>query len=152
MAARRSRAGTRTAQAGRSPARESRVTAKTQTGFPVVAIGASAGGIEAFRHLLPALPTNSGMAFILVLHLDPKHASRMAQLLTASTAMKVLEAQKGMPLEPDHVYVIPPGYFLSVSNGALDRRSVATSIHGRDSLKRFPPKWMSSLRSFAVRC
>jgi two-component system CheB/CheR fusion protein len=134
MAARRSRA--RTGRAVRNPARESRVAGKTEAGFPVVAVGASAGGIEAFRHLLPALPANSGMAFILVLHLDPKHASRMAQLLTASTAMQVVEARKSMPLEPDHVYVIPPGCFLSVGNGALDVSPPTSGRVHTDAVRR----------------
>ena len=85
----------------------------------MAAIGASAGGLEAFRSLLAALPAGSGMAFILVQHLDPTHASMMVELLSAHTAMKVLEAREDMRLEPDRVYIIPPGHYLAVSNGAL---------------------------------
>ena len=87
--------------------------------FPVVAIGASAGGLEAFRTLLAALPANSGMAFILVQHLDPTHASMMVELLSPHTAMTVLEARDGLRLEPDHVYIIPPGRYLAVHDGAI---------------------------------
>ena len=87
--------------------------------FPVVAIGASAGGLEAFRILLGALPAKSGMAFILVLHLDPDHASMIVELLSPHVAMTVVEASDAMPLEPDRVYVIPPGFYIELRDGAL---------------------------------
>jgi two-component system CheB/CheR fusion protein len=87
--------------------------------FPVVGIGASAGGLEALYKLFDALPADIGMAFVLIQHLDPTHGSMMAGLLTGHTAMKVLEAADGMPIERDHVYVIPPGFFLSIREGAL---------------------------------
>ena len=87
--------------------------------FMVVAIGASAGGLEACGKLLDALPSPNGMAFILVQHLDPNHASMMAGLLARHTGMTVIEAANGMPVAPDHVYVIPPGASLAVANGAL---------------------------------
>jgi len=90
-----------------------------ETDFPVVGIGASAGGLEAFRILLRALPPKSGMAFILVQHLDPTHTSMMVELLAPQAAMPVVEATDGARLEPDHIYVIPPGRYLSVRGGAL---------------------------------
>ena len=77
--------------------------------FVVVGIGASAGGLEACSKLFDALPADTGMAFVLVQHLDPVHKSMMADLLAGHTSMKVLEAMDGVPIEPDHVYVIPPG-------------------------------------------
>ena len=79
---------------------------------PVVGIGASAGGLEACRKLLDALPAASGMAFILVQHLDPTHESMMVDLLAGHTAMTVRQATDGMLIERDHVYVIPPGLSL----------------------------------------
>ncbi len=85
----------------------------------MVAIGASAGGLEACRLLLAAAPANIGMAFILVLHLDPKHESLAAGLLARGTALDVVEATEGMRLRPGRVHVIPPGAQLSVSKGAL---------------------------------
>jgi two-component system CheB/CheR fusion protein len=85
----------------------------------VVAIGASAGGLEAFRTLLAALPAQSGMAFILVQHLDPGHVSRLVELLSSYTVMQVLEAREEMRPEPDHIHIIPPGRFLSISDGAM---------------------------------
>src|SRR5437660_5122409 len=76
--------------------------------FPIVGIGASAGGLEAFTELLKALPANTGMAFILIQHLDPAHSSFLSQALAKTTSMQVLQVENGMRVEPDHVYVIPP--------------------------------------------
>src|SRR5271154_7278595 len=87
--------------------------------FPVVGLGASAGGLDAFRRLLAVLPASTGMAFILIQHLDPTHASMMVDLLAGHTPMKVQQAADGMPLEPEHVYLIPPGTYLSIQGGAL---------------------------------
>src|ERR1700693_5117803 len=77
--------------------------------FPVVGLGASAGGLDAFRRVFDALPPKFGMAFVLIQHLDPKHESMMVGLLTGHTTMRVLQAADGMRLERDHVYLIPPG-------------------------------------------
>lgn len=97
--------------------------------FLVVGIGASAGGLDAAAHLMKALPANIGMAFILIQHLDPTHHSMMADLLAGHTSMVVRQAEEGMRLEPDHLYVIPPGTYLSVANGAL-RLSEPQARHG----------------------
>ncbi len=88
-------------------------------GFAVAGIGASAGGLEACTKLLAALPAGSGMAFILVQHLDPKHESMMVDLLSEHTAMTVVQAAEGMRLQPDHFYIIPPATYLSVKGGIL---------------------------------
>jgi two-component system CheB/CheR fusion protein len=87
--------------------------------FSVVAIGASAGGLDACRKLIAALPANSGMAFILVQHLDPTHESLMVDLLASYTQLPVLQAKDGLLIEPDHFYIIPPGTYLATSNGRL---------------------------------
>jgi two-component system, chemotaxis family, CheB/CheR fusion protein len=87
--------------------------------FPVVAIGASAGGIEAFQQLLANLPPDTGMAFVLVQHLDPHHQSRLAEVLSRSTSMPVFEADHNMELAPNHVYIIPPNRKLAVEGGHL---------------------------------
>ncbi|MBB4200338.1 histidine kinase [Rhodoblastus sphagnicola] len=87
--------------------------------FAVVAIGASAGGLDACRKFLGAVPAHSGMAFILVQHLDPTHASMLVELLAGQTHLKVSEATDGARIEREHLYVIPPGVSLSVSGGAL---------------------------------
>ena len=86
---------------------------------PVVAIGASAGGLEACGKLLGALGTPTGMAFILVQHLDPTQDSMLAGLLAKRTALTVLPAADAMLVEREHLYVIPPGAYLSVQGGAL---------------------------------
>jgi len=88
-------------------------------GFAVVGIGASAGGLDACRKFLTALPADSGMAFILVQHLDPTHESMMVDLLASHTSMVVRQAIDGMPIERDHFYVIPPGSYLSIADGLL---------------------------------
>ena len=93
--------------------------AEGDIGFPVVAIGASAGGLDAFRILLRALPSNSGMAYILVQHLDPTHPSMLVELLAPHAAMPLVVAAEGARLEPDQAYVIPPGRYLTVRDGAL---------------------------------
>lgn len=87
--------------------------------FPVVGIGASAGGLEACSKLLDALPAASGKAFIFVQHLDPTHESLLVDLLAVHTKMTVRQAADGMPVEADHVYIIPPGAYLAVTNGTL---------------------------------
>jgi len=97
--------------------------------FPVVGVGASAGGLEACKKLLDALPGDHGMALILVLHLDPTHESMMADLLATHTSMVVRQAADGMPIEPDHLYIIPPGFYLSVDAGHL-RLSAPEEPHG----------------------
>ncbi|MDZ4381736.1 MAG: chemotaxis protein CheB [Parvibaculum sp.] len=87
--------------------------------FPVVGIGASAGGLDACKRLVSALPANIGMAFILVQHLDPTHESMMVDLLAEHTTMSVRQATDGMPIERDYLYLIPPGTYLSIKKGAL---------------------------------
>ncbi len=113
--------------------------------FPVVGIGASAGGLDASRKLVDALPARNGMAFVLVQHLDPTHESMMVDLLAGHTSMTVRQAANGMPLEPDHLYVIPPGTYLSVADGAL-RLSKPQARHGM----RLPFDFL--LRSLAEDC
>ena len=87
--------------------------------FPVVGIGASAGGLDACRKLLGALPGHAGMAFVLVQHLDPTHKSMMVDLLGGRASVSVLQAEDGMRIERGYLYVIPPGVSLSVANRAL---------------------------------
>ena len=89
--------------------------------FPIVGVGASAGGLEAFRQLLTELPDEpTGMAFLLVQHLDPHYESRLTDLLAKYTRMHVVEAAHGVRVEPDHVYVIAPNTSLSIAQGVLE--------------------------------
>src|SRR5450432_3086729 len=86
---------------------------------PIVGIGASAGGLEAFREVLRFLPDDTGMAYVLVQHLDPKHESLLPELLARVTPMDVHEAQQDMVVEANHVYVIAPNTDMTLSQGAL---------------------------------
>src|SRR5207247_1737201 len=76
--------------------------------LPVVGIGASAGGLEALEHFLSHVPRNSGMAFVIVQHLDPTREGIMPELLQRATGMKVIQVKDRMKVQPDCVYVIPP--------------------------------------------
>jgi two-component system CheB/CheR fusion protein len=100
-----------------------------ERGFPIVGIGASAGGLEACKALVESVQVGSGIAFILVQHLDPSHESMMVELLAGHTSLTVRQATDGMPIEPDNLYVIAPGTYLSVDNGALVV-SPPTARHG----------------------
>jgi two-component system CheB/CheR fusion protein len=88
-------------------------------GFPVVGIGASAGGLEAFSTLLRALPSEPGLAFVVVQHLAPHHESALPSLLSGQTALPVIQAEEGMPVERNHVYVIPPNVQMAIQGGRL---------------------------------
>ena len=87
--------------------------------FPIVGLGASAGGLEAFEQFFAPLPPLNGMAFVLVSHLDPSHASILTEILQRSTRMPVVEAQDQMKVMPDHVYVIPPNRDMAIFHGVL---------------------------------
>jgi two-component system, chemotaxis family, CheB/CheR fusion protein len=102
-----------------APAPELETEEKEKEGVVVVAIGASAGGLEAFTELLAHLPPDTGMAFVLVQHLDPKHESMLTELISRSTRMPVLEVKNGMGIEPDHVYVIPPNTTMTIHDHTL---------------------------------
>lgn len=89
------------------------------TRFPIVGIGASAGGLEAFEAFFSAMPKDTGIAFILVSHLDPTHASILPDLIRKKTPMKVVQIADGMTVQPNIVYVIPPNRDLAILNGVL---------------------------------
>jgi two-component system, chemotaxis family, CheB/CheR fusion protein len=107
----------------------SREDSDKRCAFPIVAIGASAGGLEAFRSFLDAQNPASGMAFVMIQHLDPTHPSLMQELLSIHTSMTVAQATDGAPLERNHVYLIPPGANLAVREGLL-RLSKPTERRG----------------------
>ena len=88
-------------------------------GFPIVGIGASAGGLEAFSEVLRHLPSSTGMAYVFVQHLDPLHTSMLRDLLQRQTKMPVVEVMDGMQVEPDRVYVIPRNTQMTLSGGML---------------------------------
>ena len=87
--------------------------------FPVVGIGASAGGLEAVSELLAELPATTGMAFLLVQHLDPRHQSFLTDILAKKSEIAVETAANGTIIAPNHLYVIPPNVTMTVADGAL---------------------------------
>ena len=89
-------------------------------GVPVVGIGASAGGLEALREMLAPAQLPTGLAFVVVQHLDPNHESMLAQLLDRTTKLKVLQSAGGERIEADTVYIIPPGRGLAIRDGVLE--------------------------------
>jgi len=87
--------------------------------FPIVGMGASAGGLEAFESFFTAMPENSGMAFVLISHLDPTHISILPELIQKKTKMKVHLVEDGVKIQPNGVYVIPPNKDMAILNGVL---------------------------------
>ena len=89
------------------------------TNFPIVGIGASAGGLEALEQFFSNIPKDTGMAFVVIQHLDPNYVGMMPELLQRITAMKVFQASDRLKIKPNTVYVIPPNKSLSILNGSL---------------------------------
>jgi two-component system CheB/CheR fusion protein len=94
---------------------------RTDAAFPVAGIGASAGGLEALEELFENMPADTGMAFVVVTHQHPGHTSMLPELLRRKTAMNVVEATEGMKLQPNHIYVGPPGGQMAILDGSLHR-------------------------------
>src|SRR5262249_606015 len=81
-------------------------TAPDSHGFPVVGVGASAGGLEAFSEMLAELPSRPDVAFLFVIHMEPHHESHLAEILTRVTPLPVRQVSEGMAVEVNHVYLI----------------------------------------------
>lgn len=101
----------------RKPA--AKVASKASATFPIVGIGASAGGLEALEQFLARVPPGSGMAFVIVQHLDPTRKGIMPELLQRATGMKVIQVKNRTPVREDCVYVIPPNKDMSILHGVL---------------------------------
>jgi two-component system, chemotaxis family, CheB/CheR fusion protein len=102
-----------------SKASKSRPATSWHKEFPIIGIGASAGGLEAFEQFFTQMPPDSGMAFVLVQHLDPTHKSILGDLVRRYTRMKVFEVDDGMTVQPDCAYIIPPNRDMAILNGDL---------------------------------
>ncbi|MEG3987879.1 chemotaxis protein CheB [Microcoleus sp. S28C3] len=109
---------------------DSQQLAETEAPFPIVGIAASAGGLEAFTELLSHLPVNTGMAFVLIQHLDPNHKSLLTEILARQTQMPVNEVQDGVAVEPNQVYIIPPNTKMVLYKGVL-QLSPREKIYGK---------------------
>ncbi len=101
------------------PSHSETASSQVRENFPVVGIGASAGGLEALGNFLANVPPQSGMAFVIIQHLDPTHKGIMPELLQRATPMKVVQARDRMKVEPDCAYVIPPNKDMSILHGVL---------------------------------
>ncbi|HEX8773672.1 MAG TPA: chemotaxis protein CheB [Pyrinomonadaceae bacterium] len=97
---------------------------KTGDDFLVVGLGASAGGIRAFKEFFAHVPPESGMAYVVILHLSPEHESHLAEVLQVATEMPVTQVSASVRIEPNHVYVIPPNKSLAMSDGELSLSEV----------------------------
>lgn len=103
-----------TLQASRSQKNE-----QNKTTFPIIGMGGSAGSFHAFEKFFLHMPVKSGMAFVIVMHLDNSHHINVAAMLQPVSAMPIVEATDGMLVEPDRIYVIPPGKDMGIHNGRL---------------------------------
>lgn len=99
--------------------RKARKKKSTVKHFPIVAIGASAGGIEAFTSLLHYLAPDLGMAYVLIMHLSPTHKSVLSEILQSKTKMPIHTSEDGMEIKENNVYVIPPNNYMSLEEGCL---------------------------------
>jgi two-component system CheB/CheR fusion protein len=110
---------------------------KKTNGLIVVGIGASAGGLEALKQMLPDLPVNGSMAYIIIQHLDPHRRSMMTALLEPHTKMKVVEITDGQTISPDTVYMATPGKNVKVSKGKLVLTNPTAAVGPRPSIDYF---------------
>jgi two-component system CheB/CheR fusion protein len=143
----RSPDGTKVASAGERHTHANSIASKTaspgtppaqkQQLFPIVGVGASAGGLEAFTAFLKHLPPDSGMAFVLIQHLNPKQPSQLRELLSKVTRMPVVEIDADTRIEANRVYVIAPGTCVRMSDGYLrvDRRGPGRNLPIDEFLK-----------------
>lgn len=111
--------------------------ARKNNQFPIVGIGASAGGFESLMALLKHLPGDTGMAFVVVQHLDPKHTSKLSELLVRATPMRVYEIKDDMPIEPNAVFVIPPNYDVVLKGNRLQLKDRPESERVHMSIDHF---------------
>src|SRR2546425_2381716 len=118
--------------------------------FLVVGIGASAGGIQAIKRFFEHVPPDSGIAFVVVLHLSPEHESRLAEVLQVSARIPVNQVQQRIRVEPNHVYVIPPDQSLSIDEGHLVLSDVTRFEERRAPVDIFFRTLADSHRSKAV--
>jgi two-component system CheB/CheR fusion protein len=110
---------------------------KPVSGFPVVGIGASAGGLEALELFFTHMPSEAGIAFVIIQHLDPEHKSIMDELLKRRTTMRVLQAEDGVTLEPNSVYLNQPGKDIGIFNGKFQLTDLVETQRVRLPINHF---------------
>jgi len=132
-------------------AKEAERAPESESSGLIVGIGASAGGLEAFSELLRNLPAQTGMAFVLVQHLDPHHESVLADLLGNYTRMPVIQVRDDVRVEPDHVYVIPPNATMVIVGGILRVHRPAQELsHQRRAIDTFLTSLAESMHNRAI--
>ncbi len=118
--------------------------------FLVAGVGASAGGLDAFRRLLAGVSDASRLALLVVQHLDPDHKSLLADLLASSKSMNIREAQDGQIIAPGHAYVIPPGRFMTVEGGVIRLSLPDTGLSVRHPIDRLFVSLAAAFGSAAI--
>ena len=103
----------------------------------VVGLGASAGGIQALRTFFSHVPADSGSAYVVILHLSPDHDSKLAEVLQTSTSIPVTQVTHPVPIEPNHVYVVPPNRRLDITDGTLTLSEMTQREHRRSPVDVF---------------
>ena len=114
--------------------------------FPVVGVGASAGGLDAFKRLVKGIPVDSGMAYILVQHLDPAHESILADLLQRVTRIPVEEIINNIKVEPDHIYIIPSNKLLTATDGVLQLSARSPKGYKNMPIDLFFSPWLKYIK------
>lgn len=123
---------------------------KTEQNFPVVGIGASAGGLNAFKKLLQAIPEKSGMAYVIVQHLSPDYDSRLAEILAQSTVLPVHEIINNINLAPDNIYIIPENHTLTSFDGVLQLEKRSRNMLRNNSIDIFFESLAAVHKSYAI--
>jgi two-component system CheB/CheR fusion protein len=123
---------------------------ETDTNFPVVGIGASAGGLDAFKQFLKALPSNSGMAFVFVQHLSPGHVSLLPEILAKVSPIPVEQIKDNMHLEKDHLYIIPENKIVTALDGVLKLTSPPAKFKKNNTIDLFFSSLGAVHQSYAV--
>ena len=126
------------------------ITQTPSHAFPVVAIGASAGGKEAIEELLKALDPETGMGFVIIMHLEANHKSRYPEIIAKMTSMKVLEASEGTQIERNSVYVMAAGVNLTVAEGILHTTVRTESPAHNKPIDRFFHALAANSKNLAV--
>ena len=124
--------------------------AKPAAQFPIVGVGASAGGLQAFTEFLRCMPKDTGMGFVLVHHADPDHESLMADLLKSKTEMPVAFAADLQKVQPNHVYVIPPNTYLTIKDGMLHLSAPSDRRGARLPIDHFLKSLATDMRQNAI--
>lgn len=117
---------------------------------PVVGVAASAGGLDAFRKFLAAMPDDSGLAIILVPHLDPSHESMMVNLLARQTKIPVCEVEDGLRVQANQIYVIPPNRFLTIKDAVLHLSDVPATRRSETAIDTFLVSLANDQQEYAI--